>query len=164
MKTFKLIVLATVLAASPACKNKDKPKPEPAPMGSNAAGGNTMGGGSNTMGGGSNTMGGGTEGTGSAAAGGTGSAAAGGSGEGSSMAGGSGAPAQTEDPNADWIKLYASHAPAKPADPVELKFGKFKVVKADFDPAKIEGGKATLELDFTSLKSDSDKRDKDISG
>jgi polyisoprenoid-binding protein YceI len=64
-----------------------------------------------------------------------------------------------EDPNADWIKVMATHVEANPADPVEVKFEKFKVTKASFDPKKIEGGTATIEIDLTSLKTDDAKRD-----
>jgi polyisoprenoid-binding protein YceI len=152
MKTFKLIILATLVAASPACKKKDKPSPEPATMGSNtgssAAGSNAMGSdhSGHDMGSGSAMAGSGSADTGS----------------GSAMAGSGSGSATAEDTTADWIKLYASHAPAKPKDPVELHFEKFKITKAKFDPKKPEGGTATLELDFTALKSDSAMRDKDI--
>jgi polyisoprenoid-binding protein YceI len=61
--------------------------------------------------------------------------------------------------DADSIVVYAKHTQPKPTDPVAVKFEKFKVVKASFDPKKIEGGKATIEIDATSLKTDSDKRD-----
>jgi len=59
----------------------------------------------------------------------------------------------------DSIVVLAKHTEPKPDDPVQVKFEKFKVVKASFDPKKIEGGKATIEIDATSLKSGSDKRD-----
>jgi polyisoprenoid-binding protein YceI len=59
----------------------------------------------------------------------------------------------------DSIVVLAKHSDPKPNDPVTVKFEKFKVTKATFDPKKIEGGKATIEIDATSLKSDSDKRD-----
>jgi polyisoprenoid-binding protein YceI len=59
----------------------------------------------------------------------------------------------------DSIVVLASHTEAKPGDPVKVEFHKFKVTKATFDPKKIEGGKATIEIDVTSLKTDSDKRD-----
>ena len=69
--------------------------------------------------------------------------------------------AAATDPNAagDFIAVFAEHAEKKPDDPVEVKFERFKVVKADFDPEKIEGGSATLEVDLASMKSGSDKRD-----
>lgn len=60
----------------------------------------------------------------------------------------------------DSIVVLAKHAPdPKPDDPVQVKFEKFKVVKASFDAKKIEGAKATIEIDTSSLKSGSDKRD-----
>jgi polyisoprenoid-binding protein YceI len=59
----------------------------------------------------------------------------------------------------DSIVVLAAHAEKKPGDPVKVEFKKFKVVKAEFDPKKIEGGKVTIEIDATSLKTDSDKRD-----
>jgi polyisoprenoid-binding protein YceI len=67
-------------------------------------------------------------------------------------------PAPAED-NSDWITVHASHFEKKEGDPVSVKFEKFKVTKATFDPAKIEGGTATIEIDLTSLKSGDDKRD-----
>ena len=60
---------------------------------------------------------------------------------------------------ADFIAVLATHAEPKPLDPVLVKIESFKVVKADFDPAKIEGGTAEIELDLNSLKTDSEKRD-----
>jgi polyisoprenoid-binding protein YceI len=59
----------------------------------------------------------------------------------------------------DSIVVLAKHTQAKPDDPVKVQFTSFKVVKATFDPRKIEGGKATIEIDATSLKSGADKRD-----
>jgi polyisoprenoid-binding protein YceI len=67
--------------------------------------------------------------------------------------------AVADDADADSIVVYAKHTEAKPTDPVAVKFEKFKVVKASFDPMKVEGGKATIAIDVTSLKTDSDKRD-----
>jgi polyisoprenoid-binding protein YceI len=64
-----------------------------------------------------------------------------------------------DDADVDSIVVYARHTDAKPTDPVPVKFEKFKVVKASFDPKKIEGGKATIQIDASSLKTDSDKRD-----
>ena len=60
---------------------------------------------------------------------------------------------------ADSIVVLARHTPGKPTDPVQVRFEKFKVTKASFDPKKIEGGKATIEIDATSLKTGEDKRD-----
>jgi polyisoprenoid-binding protein YceI len=67
--------------------------------------------------------------------------------------------AQAADPEPDSIVVLAKHVEAKPDDPVQVHFEKFKVVKASFDPSKVEGGKATIEIDATSLKSGIDKRD-----
>ena len=67
--------------------------------------------------------------------------------------------AVAQDADADSITVLAKHSEPKPNDPVAVKFEKFKVTKATFDPNKIEGGKATIEIDATSLKSDSEKRD-----
>ena len=68
-------------------------------------------------------------------------------------------PALAQDAGADSIVVLAKHTEAKPNDPVQVKFEKFKVTKAKFDPKKVEGGKATIEIDATSLKSGIDKRD-----
>jgi polyisoprenoid-binding protein YceI len=69
--------------------------------------------------------------------------------------------ALADDANAaaDSIVVLAKHTPEKPTDPVQVRFEKFKVTKATFDPKKIEGGKATIEIDATSLKTGEDKRD-----
>jgi polyisoprenoid-binding protein YceI len=61
--------------------------------------------------------------------------------------------------NADHITVLANHEPAKPGDPVAVKFEKFTVTKAAFDPANLEGGTATIELDLASISSGSEKRD-----
>jgi polyisoprenoid-binding protein YceI len=63
------------------------------------------------------------------------------------------------DPDADYVRVLAGHAEPKPTDPVVVSLTGFKVVKADFDPAKVEGGTADLEIDLTSLASGSAKRD-----
>ncbi|MGN6110311.1 MAG: hypothetical protein ACTHU0_34730, partial [Kofleriaceae bacterium] len=137
MKTFKLIVLATVLAATPACKKKkEEAKTDPAGSGSavtEPAAGSA-----------------GSAGSASASAG---SADAAGAAAGSAE--GSAAPA--EDPNADWIHVYATHTEPKPNDPVIVRFDRFKVTKSNFDPAKVEGGTASFEIDLASLKTDSEK-------
>jgi polyisoprenoid-binding protein YceI len=70
--------------------------------------------------------------------------------------------ARAADPEPDSIVVLAKHTEAKPDDPVKVQFTSFKVVKATFDPKKIEGGKATIEIDATSLKTDSEKRDKHL--
>jgi len=145
MKTFKLLVLATLLAATPACKKKPQETPPPPTTGS----ADTTGSGSDTaMGSGSDT------------ATGSGSDTAMGSGSGSdsgSAAAGSGSVTETEP--AEYFVIEGRHKDPNPKDPVKVEFDKFKVTKATFDPAKIEGGKATIEVDLTSLKTDSDKRD-----
>lgn len=64
--------------------------------------------------------------------------------------------------NVDHISVLAHHKNPKPTDPVRLELERFKVVKADFDPQKIEGGKATIELDLSSLHTDSDERDEHL--
>lgn len=63
------------------------------------------------------------------------------------------------DPNADFISVFGSHQTPKPNDPVEVHFDRFKVTKAAFDPKTVEGGTATIELDLSSLHTDSGKRD-----
>ena len=67
--------------------------------------------------------------------------------------------ARAADPEPDSIVVLAKHTESKPDDPVQVRFEKFKVVKASFDPKKVEGGKATIEIDATSLKTGIDKRD-----
>jgi polyisoprenoid-binding protein YceI len=142
MKTLKLLVLATVLAASPACKKKKtEPTPTPVTEPGSASGAMATPDAPDMAGSGSADPTMGSAGSGSAAAG-SGSAAA--------------APA---DPNADYIQVLAEHAEKKPTDPVVVSFDKFTVKKATFDPKKIEGGTATIEVDLASLKSGSDKRD-----
>jgi len=68
------------------------------------------------------------------------------------------------DPAGDWVKVTASHAKPKPTDPDVFSIPKFQVLKADFDPEKIEGGTADLALDVTSLVSNNPRRDEDIKG
>ncbi len=116
MKTMNLIVLAAVLAVTPACKKKEEPKP--------TGSGQTMG----------SAMG--------------------------SGAMGSGAMGSTE--TADFIDVLAEHKKKKEGDPVVIHFTKFKVTKAAFDPAKVEGGTATIEVDLTSLTSGSGQRDEHL--
>jgi polyisoprenoid-binding protein YceI len=81
---------------------------------------------------------------------------------GSSAAGSATAANRAPDDNADRITVLAHHRDPKPSDPVRINFEKFKVVKADFDPKKIEGGKATIELDLSSFRTDSDERDEHL--
>jgi polyisoprenoid-binding protein YceI len=172
MKTVKLLVLAAALALSPACKKKEEVKKDTAGTtttgtsgtmaGTDTAAGGTAGG---TAGGAAGGTAGGTAGTdtaaGGTAAGGTaaGGTAAGGAAAGGAAAGGTATP--TED-TADWIKVHATHFEKKEGDPVEVKFEKFKVTKATFDPKKIEGGTATIEIDLTSVKSGDSKRDEHL--
>ena len=63
---------------------------------------------------------------------------------------------------ADHIVVLARHRPAKPTDPVTVRFERFKVVHASFDPTNIEGGTATIELDLASLESGDTERDDDL--
>jgi polyisoprenoid-binding protein YceI len=148
MKTLKLLVLAAAIAVTPACKKKEET--------TGGTTGSAMG--SSAMGSGSGEAPKPTEGSGSAMAG-SGSDMAG---SGSAMAAGSGSAAPVEDANADYIEVLATHEPSKPTDPVKVRFDKIKVTKATFDPKKLEGGKATLEVDMASLKTDSDKRDEHL--
>jgi polyisoprenoid-binding protein YceI len=62
----------------------------------------------------------------------------------------------------DHITVLAKHRPPKPTDPVSVRFHKFEVVKASFDPQHIEGGTATISLDLASLDSGSGERDADL--
>lgn len=65
-------------------------------------------------------------------------------------------------PEGDHITVLAHHKDPKPTDPVRINFQTFKVVKADFDPQKIEGGTATIEIDLSSFQTDSDERDEHL--
>lgn len=60
---------------------------------------------------------------------------------------------------ADHVVVLAHHKKPKPTDPVRVELDRFRVVKADFDPEQVEGGKATIELDLASLHTQSDERD-----
>ena len=142
MKLLTTLTLALSLAAFPACK-KTNDKPAEPTAGSAVGSDATVGSGSGSAevpsaGSGSDT-----------AAAGSGSAAA----------AGSGSAATPDDPNADFVTIFATHAKPKPDDPVQVKFTKFAVTKASFDPKNLEGGTATVELDVASIKSGSDKRD-----
>jgi polyisoprenoid-binding protein YceI len=66
------------------------------------------------------------------------------------------------DDSADHVTVLARHRDPKPEDPVRLDFDKFKVVKASFDPGKVEGGGATIEIDLSSFHSQSDERDENL--
>lgn len=68
-------------------------------------------------------------------------------------------PAPTPSSDADFISVFGTHAEPKPTDPVEVKFNKFSVTKASFDPKNLEGGTATITIDLASLDSGSGKRD-----
>lgn len=147
MKTVKLFVLAAVFALAPACKKEKKPEATK-DTGSAAMAGSDTGSAAPTPD------------TGSAAAGSAGAMA--GSADGSAAGSAAAvAPTPTEE-TADWIKVHATHFEKKEGDPVEVKFDKFKVTKASFDPKKIEGGTATIEIDLTSLKSGDEKRDEHL--
>jgi len=74
-------------------------------------------------------------------------------------AAGSAAAAPAADDTADHIVVLGHHKKPKPTDPVRINFEKFRVVKADFDPQHIEGGKATIEIDLASFHTPSDERD-----
>jgi polyisoprenoid-binding protein YceI len=63
------------------------------------------------------------------------------------------------EPDADYVRILATHEQPKPTDPVIVSLTRFAVVAAAFDPDAIEGGTATLELDLASLESGSVKRD-----
>ena len=143
MKNLKLVVLAAALAAVSACKKQ----PDPAPAaGSGTAVVVAVGSGSAVV----------------VAAATDVQVVAVGSGSGAGSAVGSAAAGSAANPEADtgnWVKVYATHNPTKPGDPVEILVPKLTVVKSSFDPAKLEGGTAELALDLTSLKSDSPKRD-----
>ncbi|MEO6777267.1 MAG: YceI family protein [Kofleriaceae bacterium] len=62
----------------------------------------------------------------------------------------------------DHITVLARHVPKKPTDPVQVKFDKFRVVKASFDPSNLTGGTATIEIDLSSLATGSGERDDDL--
>jgi polyisoprenoid-binding protein YceI len=142
MKTLKLLVLATALAAAPACKKKPKESPPPTTEPGSASGAAPTPG--SASGATDPTMGSGSAGSGSADPG----------------AGSGSAAAATPDANANSLTILAEHGPEKkPDDPVKVVFSNVTVKKADFDPAKIEGGTATIEVDLLNLKSGSDKRD-----
>jgi polyisoprenoid-binding protein YceI len=142
MKALKLIALASILAASCGGKKKDDNKDTTTTTTTTPADAAGAG-------------------TGSAPDTGSGSAMAGsgsaGEGSGSAMAG-SGSAAEP-DADADYITVLAEHKEKKEGDPVRVSFKKFAVTKANFDPAKIEGGTATIELDGTSIESGAPKRD-----
>jgi len=60
--------------------------------------------------------------------------------------------------------VLARHLPAAgkedlDSDPVVVRFDHVSVTHASFDPANLEGGTATIEIDTTSVRTDSPKRD-----
>lgn len=68
--------------------------------------------------------------------------------------------AKAEPPaGGDALVITAMHSPPKPTDPVILTVAGLTVVKAEFDPANIEGATAEIEIDMGSLGSDSSMRD-----
>jgi polyisoprenoid-binding protein YceI len=67
----------------------------------------------------------------------------------------------------DHVEVLARHLPAAgkedlASDPVVVRFEKFAVTQAHFDPRHLEGGTATIELDLTSIKTGSEERDDDL--
>ncbi len=130
MSMFKMLVLSSVLAVS-ACKKKEEPKATP-PI---------------------------AEGSGSAQMGSSAEPTPSGSGSAVVAAGSGSAAPVAVDPAADYIVVEGTHVEKKATDPVEVKFSKFKVTKADFDPKKVEGGKASFEIDLASLSTGSTQRD-----
>ena len=84
---------------------------------------------------------------------------------------GSAAPTAAPKPgpaaDGDRIEVLARHLPAAgkedlASDPVVVHFDRFTVTKAAFDPANLEGGTATLELDPASIKTGNGERDTDL--
>ena len=132
LSTFVAVALAGLALAGAGCK-KDKKKDEPA-QGSDMASGSAMSSGSSMAGSGSSMAG-----------------------SGSSMAGSGSAMAPTGD-TADKLEIFAKHVDPKKED-VTVTFTGIKVVEAKFDPEKIEGGTATLEVDVSTISSGISKRD-----
>jgi polyisoprenoid-binding protein YceI len=62
----------------------------------------------------------------------------------------------------DHVVVLAKHTPPRPTDPVAVHIDRFKVVTASFEPANIEGGRATIALDLASVHTDSTERDDDL--
>jgi polyisoprenoid-binding protein YceI len=61
----------------------------------------------------------------------------------------------------DHVTVVADHTD-KAKGKVDVVFHRFAVTEAEFDPANLEGGTATLVVDLASLKTDSEKRDKHL--
>lgn len=64
----------------------------------------------------------------------------------------------TDEDKSDWLKVVADHTEAGKGT-VDVVFKGVKVVKAAFDPEKVEGGTAELEVDLDTLASGIAKRD-----
>ena len=67
----------------------------------------------------------------------------------------------------DRVEVLARHQPIAgkadlDSDPVVVRFAKFAITKASFDPKNLEGGTATIELDPTKLKTGDEERDADL--
>ncbi|HEY4056781.1 MAG TPA: YceI family protein [Kofleriaceae bacterium] len=76
-------------------------------------------------------------------------------------------PQSTSATDVDHIDVLARHNdrenPTDRAnDPVVVHITKYTVTKAHFDPAHLDGGAATIELDLTSIESASAERDTDL--
>lgn len=67
------------------------------------------------------------------------------------------APPADED-KSDWLKVVADHT-EEGKGTVDVVFKNISVVKSAFDPAKVEGGTAELEIDLGTLESGIAKRD-----
>ena len=142
MKALKLLALASILAASCGGKKDDKKDTTTTTTTTPAdAAGAGTGSAPDPAGSGSAMAGSGSAGEGS----------------GSAMAGSGSATEPAAD--ADYVTVLADHKEKKEGDPVRVNFKKFAVTKANFDPAKIEGGTATIELDGTSIETGAPKRD-----
>jgi polyisoprenoid-binding protein YceI len=76
------------------------------------------------------------------------------------------APPTTAPAAPDRIVVLGRHRAIDPegqaTDPVVVRFTKFRVTKTHFDPAHLDGGTATLELDLASLATGSSERDDDL--
>ncbi|MCE9576093.1 MAG: YceI family protein [Deltaproteobacteria bacterium] len=154
MRTFSTaIVIALALAAGACGKKKD---------GGGSASGSDTASGSAAAGSGAGTASGSGAGTASGSGAGTASGSDQGSGAGTASGSGSGSgsgSAAAVDPNADYVHILGHHNPAKDGDPVVVSITKFSVVKATFDPAKLDGATAELSLDLSSVDSGMAKRD-----
>lgn len=66
------------------------------------------------------------------------------------------------DSDADYVRILATHKKPKPSDPVIVHVKSFSVVKAEFDPANLEGATAEITLDLKSIDSGIGGRDKHL--